>query len=112
MVVTSDLPEIGGVLRGDLDELRCSVCGNGLGVTPTVGVVAPYDREVVVSVTNLTATTPEIAVGIRDDLERAGLQVSLAASADEVRGWLLRRWSRGLRDSRRRRGAGQTPSLA
>ena len=96
IVVTSNLPEIEGVLRGDLDELRCSVCGSPLRVTPTVGVVAPSDREVVVSVTNLAATIPEVATGIRDDLERAGLYVSLVASADEVRGWLLRRWSQRL----------------
>lgn len=95
VVDTSNLAEIEAVLGGVLDELPCSVCRSPLGVTPTVAVVARCDREVVVSVTSL-ATTPEIDAGIRGILERAGLHVSVAASAGEVRGWLLRRWSRRL----------------
>jgi hypothetical protein len=91
-----DRNSIVGLLTGAAEEVFCQVCGSGLGVTPTLAVVAPTDREVMVAVTSLLAGDQEIVAGTVDELKSQGLGVTLASGAAEVRAWLMNRWHQRL----------------
>jgi tetratricopeptide (TPR) repeat protein len=94
-VRTDNRDDIARLFVGVADELRCQVCGGGMGVSPTLAVVAPSDREVAVSVTSL-ADDPEIAADIVKDLEGRGFGVTLTSGPGEVRGWVMGRWAQRL----------------